>query len=633
MKIQRELFFFIFIILFSYVMTTSNSLFSFSINEDNETFAYLPNEFSKLLTEFTNTTKYSQIEKIEEILGYLPNEEQLQFYNSIDTQKIFNLSTYETNLELILQKEILALQKYITNKAKQLVEGFSCFSRMMTLYDDGKMKSSINDNIDQIIKAQQSLTECEMNYIENVFNLLIKRRGYLLEKNSSDFYTERANFIKENRNITVSYTSYAYTTEEANEIVNYFKDWSLCSMGFNNYLKIRLMELEILIGQSNNCFNNDNLNQKKENNTEVPPKFIFKNGELIGIHDGYGKRPYHKTQSNYTISNTFNNSLYGTVSSVVQIPSNWSVLLDDNLTLSKLYDVFENKNELINILKGNSNKKPFSNLHRFIIQQGTINEITYNLTNIANIEKRNVKGNLSYKSIKNESIKSTNPFIFTDYSIEYQCITDSKNFTNCLIFTLASNSLTEVYDIFFNGVSLSNIIMNSIEGCINAFNSGGKKDKEKCRGIFNEQCGRDIDKLCKISNLYETMNFYPVANKAYPSICEAPIQSSDDSSNCLDYIRKNYLLGGIAIKPSSFLTIGLLTQSYSDKQFTAKSNTIAVDKTFSTELNIKQTLNYSIKALQTVETLTNYFTLASSVSSSYKLKMELIGILLYFFVL
>ena len=124
-------------------------------------------------------------------------------------------------------------------------------------------------------------------------------------------------------------------------------------MGFNNYLKIRLMELEILIGQSNNCFNNDNLNQKKENNTEVPPKFIFKNGELIGIHDGYGKRPYHKTQSNYTISNTFNNSLYGTVSSVVQIPSNWSVLLDDNLTLSKLYDVFENKNELINILKGN----------------------------------------------------------------------------------------------------------------------------------------------------------------------------------------------------------------------------------------------------------------------------------------
>ena len=120
MEIQRELFFFIFIILFSYVMTTSNSLFSFSINEDNETFAYLPNEFSKLLTEFTNTTKYSQIEKIEEILGYLPNEEQLQFYHSIDTQKVFGLSTYETNLELILQKEILALQKYITNKSQSL---------------------------------------------------------------------------------------------------------------------------------------------------------------------------------------------------------------------------------------------------------------------------------------------------------------------------------------------------------------------------------------------------------------------------------------------------------------------------------------------------------------------------------
>ena len=64
MEIQRGLFFFILVILLSYGIT-SPSLFSFSINDDNETFGYLPNEFSKLLTEFTNTTKYSQIEKIE----------------------------------------------------------------------------------------------------------------------------------------------------------------------------------------------------------------------------------------------------------------------------------------------------------------------------------------------------------------------------------------------------------------------------------------------------------------------------------------------------------------------------------------------------------------------------------------
>ena len=244
MEIQRGLFFFILVILLSYVIT-SPSLFSFSINDDNETFGYLPNEFSKLLTEFTNTTKYSQIEKIEEILGYLPNEEQLQFYNSIDTQKIFNLPVYETNLVQILQKEIIALQMYIRNKAKQLVEGFSCFTYMIAHYGSETISSSINDKIEEIINAQQSLTECEMRYIENVFNLLIIRRGYLLEKNSSDFYTERANFIKENRNYSASYTSYAYTTKEANDIVNFFKDWSICSMGFNNYLKIRLMELEI----------------------------------------------------------------------------------------------------------------------------------------------------------------------------------------------------------------------------------------------------------------------------------------------------------------------------------------------------------------------------------------------------
>ena len=631
MEIQRGLFFFILVILLSYVIT-SPSLFSFSINDDNETFGYLPNEFSKLLTEFTNTTKYSQIEKIEEILGYLPNEEQLQFYNSIDTQKIFNLPVYETNLVQILQKEIIALQMYIRNKAKQLVEGFSCFTYMIAHYGSDTISSSINDKIEEIINAQQSLTECEMRYIENVFNLLIIRRGYLLEKNSSDFYTERANFIKENRNYSASYTSYAYTTKEANDIVNFFKDWSICSMGFNNYLKIRLMELEILIGQSNKCFSYDNLNKKVENNSEVPPKFIFKNGKLIGIHDGYGKRPFHKTQSNYTISNIFNSSLYGTFSSIVQIPSNWSDLLNENLTLSKLYENFKNKNELTNILKGTSNKKPFSNLHRFIIQQGTIID---NITNITNIEKRNVKGNLTYTVIQNESIQSTNPFIFTDYSIEYQCIMDNKNITNCLIFTLASNSLTEVYDIFFNGVSLSTIIMSSIEGCINAFNSGGKTDKEKCRGIFNEQCGRDIDKLCKVSKLYETMNFYPVANSPYPPICETPIESTDDSSHCLDYIRNNYLLGGIAIKPSSFLTIGLLTQSYSDKKYTAKSNTIAVNKTFSSGLSIDVTsLDFSINRMQKIETLKNYYRSASeSLLSSFELKIGLMCIIISFFVL
>ena len=139
------------------------------------------------------------------------------------------------------------------------------------------------------------------------------------------------------------------------------------------------------------------------------------------------------------------------------------------------------------------------------------------------------------------------------------------------IYAEAIENNKKVYSFIYNGEELETIFYQTIQSCFGVFSSGGYNDKEACRDIIKEKCGTELDYKCKKSGLYDYINSNPVSNYL-------PNECSDDNNNekCFEWIKKHFLLGSIAIKPSSLLSFSLLQQSNIENNNLNKEQNIPV---------------------------------------------------------
>ena len=118
-------------------------------------------------------------------------------------------------------------------------------------------------------------------------------------------------------------------------------------------------------------------------------------------------------------------------------------------------------------------------------------------------------------------------------------------------------------DFLDNGKSIVTAKDDIIQGCFAAYSSGGKNDKDSCRGTLTKKCGIALDHQCKLSGLYDFINEMPVSEYSLPRICMT------DANKCFNnFIDKYFLNNGIIPRGSMLFSYALIGYAESSRTFT-----------------------------------------------------------------
>ena len=244
---------------------------------------------------------------------------------------------------------------------------------------------------------------------------------------------------------------------------------------------------------------------------------------------------------------------------------------------------------LQNLLLNNEEKRPFLDLIDAILEDYTNDE--KELKKIETKFKNLIRGNMTepyiiscvrkdenflcsdYSNIslpKTETLLIKNEITLNGFSSEkIEAISYKSKF---YIYVEAIQNNKKVFSFIYNGEELERIFYQTIQSCFGVFTSGGYNDKEACRDIIKEKCGTELDYKCKKSGLYDYINSNPVSNYL-PNECS---EENFNFNKCFEWINKHFLLGSIAIKPSSLLSFSLLQQSNIENNNLNKENNIPV---------------------------------------------------------
>ena len=547
-----------------------------SVNTKNsEIFSYLPNEFPKLSAMYTiySPSQQKALQSLEKIIGYLPLADQRLLFNSLNSFSssgpVFDYSKYSsTSTNQIFQNERDALVEYINQNAKRLPKGLSCLIKVVNTFshdsfEDKELLKSIYTNIDNVIKAQNNIATCQINFMDALFNVGLQRRQYLMEivdYGNNDGLTSNNELLTDEKGdyYNVKYPLNLVPTEETPTIITEFKEFASCQQYYNHEITRNIIESEISISQLKKCFNENEYNPDagKSSDKVVISSINYHKKKVIGINEGNGTRSDQRTQTNHTLNYGFN-------------LGKTSLALNAKKQITHKYTINAEWNTIINeikptkptLLTGIESKIPFSNLHNLLITYGSPIP-TISSSCLQEIE-------LNTNNLNNCPFSSTfNPLSFpiASYTVSSPKLSLYQTNSKPLLYSEATIDGKVYYDIYYDGKSIGQEYSETSTACISSFGSGGKNDKDACRDVMKTKCGNEIDFRCKQSNLYDLLNEIPIARYSIPPACLGYVSSASNPTismqeACLNWIDDKFMLGGIIPKPSQFITYGLTAQS------------------------------------------------------------------------
>ena len=544
-----------------------------SVNTKNsEIFSYLPNEFPKLSAMYTiySPSQQKALQSLEKIIGYLPLADQRLLFNSLNSFSssgpVFDYSKYSsTSTNQIFQNERDALVEYINQNAKRLPKGLSCLIKVVNTFshdsfEDKELLKSIYTNIDNVIKAQNNIATCQINFMNELFNVGLQRRQYLMEKvyyGNNDGLTKNSELLTDEKGdyYNVKYPLNLVPPAETPTIISEFKKFASCQQYNNHEITRNIIESEISISQLKKCFNENEYNPDagKSSDKVVISSINYHKKKVIGINEGNGTRSDQRTQTNHTLNYGFN-------------LGKTSLALNAKKQITHKYTINVEWNTIINeikpsLLTGIESKIPFSNLHNLLITYGSPIP-TISSSCLQEIE-------LNTNNLNNCPFSSTfNPLSFpiASYTVSSPRLSLYQTNSKPLLYSEATIDGKVYYDIYYDGKSIGQEYSETSTACISSFGSGGKNDKDACRDVMKTKCGNEIDFRCKQSNLYDLLNEIPIASYSIPPACLGYVSSASNPTiskeeACLNWIDDKFMLGGIIPKPSQFITYGLTAQS------------------------------------------------------------------------
>ena len=540
-----------------------------SVNTKNsEIFSYLPNEFPKLSAMYTiySPSQQKALQSLEKIIGYLPLADQRLLFNSLNSfdssNPVFDYSKYSsTSTNQIFQNERDALVEYINQNAKRLPKGLSCLIKVVNTFshdsfEDKELLKSIYTNIDNVIKAQNNIATCQINFMNELFNVGLQRRQYLMETvyyGNNDGLTKNSELLTDEKGdyYNVKYPLNGLTPTST--IISKFKEFASCQQYYNHEITRNIIESEISISQLKKCFNENEYNPDagKSSDKVVISSINYHKKKVIGINEGNGTRSDQRTQTNHTLNYGFN-------------LGKTSLALNAKKQITHKYTINAEWNTIINeidssLLTGIESKIPFSNLHNLItngsptptISSSCLQEIELNTNNLKSCQ---------------DTFSTFDSFSISSYTVSSSRLSLYQTNSKPLLYSEATIDGKVYYDIYYDGKSIGQEYSETSTACISSFGSGGKNDKDACRDVMKTKCGNEIDFRCKQSNLYDLLNEIPIASYSIPPACLGYVSSANNPTKaeqeaCLNWIDDKFMLGGIIPKPSQFITYGLTAQS------------------------------------------------------------------------
>ena len=358
-----------------------------SVNTKNsEIFSYLPNEFPKLSAMYTiySPSQQKALQSLEKIIGCLPLADQRLLFNLLNSFSssgpVFDYSKYSsTSTNQIFQNERDALVEYINQNAKRLPKGLSCLIKVVNTFshdsfEDKELLKSIYTNIDNVIKAQNNIATCQINFMNELFNVGLQRRQYLMETvyyGNNDGLTTNSELLTDEKGdyYNVKYPLNGLTPTST--IISKFKEFASCQQYYNHEITRNILESEISISQLKKCFNENEYNPDagKSSDKVVISSINYHKKKVIGINEGNGTRSDQRTQTNHTLNYGFN-------------LGKTSLALNAKKQITHKYTINAEWNTIINeikptkptLLTGIESKIPFSNLHILLITYGSPTE-------------------------------------------------------------------------------------------------------------------------------------------------------------------------------------------------------------------------------------------------------------------
>ena len=598
-----------------------------SIDDDSlDDYYALPNEFPELISTIStySTDKKLRIEKIRKLIGYLPFPEQRLLLTQTNTEKdyLFNYDTFYIHYYNLIndkdetidiyQKEIESISKYVENYEKTLSIGLGCLKSVTQKFGyktqfNIEMTNRIYENINIILKAQEKSNKCTAKFIHDLQTILVKRRKYLFTLKLSEIKVNNSDLGYLNQNndnfcynddgeiISVNFPNNENDSDK-NLIINSFKEYAKCKEDFNQILLSYAMDSEISITQMDGCLDFSKINENAGNSSLFidEPNIVYKNDrKQIGINNISLIRSDQRTSNGYLLNFGFgfgntsreNKTFPYPVGFYEKINKIFNILKED---FHKEIIIEDDKPTILyhlqNLLLNNEEKRPFKDLIKEILENFENKEILNKFNELINNKmkdpyviscKYHDKDLFSCYDYSDFSLPETSLNLVkkdnTFYKFSSEIIEAIRYKSKYYIYAEAIENNKKVYSFIYNGEELETIFYQTIQSCFGVFSSGGYNDKEACRDIIKEKCGTELDYKCKKSGLYDYINSNPVSNYL-------PNECSDDNNNekCFEWIKKHFLLGSIAIKPSSLLSFSLLQQSNIENNNLNKEQNIPV---------------------------------------------------------
>ena len=611
----------IFVILNFLIYSSRKTLYipGVTINSaNNEKYYGLPNEVPALSSIFEkiktlNATKYEIIQSLSNIIGLFPLPEQYALYksviSSIDDEKLFNDEEYNNLMKEYFNKQIESLNEYLTEEENRKILSLGAIKKVMAQFgfnsfDDENITIKIEENINEILKAQKTFDICENKFLNDLFGVFKLRRNFLFDINMNNYNKNDENvdneikFLRdENKNYTIK--GFYYNNAQSKMIIDSFKTFAFCHHYYNNILNYNAILTQIYIGQLDKCSEVEETNEFSGNSSnKVTKTEEFKGDNKIGVNVYDNVRYDRKTLNNYYLNYGFRlGKEYKKIDKSdkpyrFNISYEWETKIQ-NITkiINEIEDTHINKNEfddLIYFLVDNDDDdkdyRPFVNLARFLVDTILINDSSkikldkeilqfyeqnltldnkYNdeLIYIAN-DKEDIYDNKQNIFSEKEDNKRKNNDYFDSYKI-FIYITNSNEKLMIVEATDKDNVNKKYFDLYLNGESYATTFYNTITACFAAFSSLGKDDKDACRGVLTKKCGRELDYRCKESGFYDVILQNPVADNILPQNCLEINNNEYNDNACLKWLEVYLIKNGLIIKPSAMGSFSLLMQSAS----------------------------------------------------------------------
>ena len=577
----------------------------------NEQYYGLPNEIPALSSIFEkikiiNPSKYEAIQSLSNIIGLFPLSEQYALYKSliknINDNKLFNENEYKKFMEeqKFFNKQTESLNNYTTEEENRKILSLGAIKKVMAKFgfnslDDKNITIKIENNINEILNAQILLDNCENDFLNNIFDIFFKRRDFLFDIDMTNYNINDGNekFIRdENKNYTIK--GFNYEKPQAENIIEYFKNFSFCHHLYNNILNYNAILSQLYIGQLDKCSNEDEINEYAGNSSnKVPYDEIFKGDNKIGVNVYDNVRYDSKTLNNYFLNYGFglgttfkkidktDNNYRFNISNLWENEFNKIIKEIDEINTIDIENEFE---DLLNFLKNEISSYeyiPFVNLARYIIDTTFANDGSkikldkiflqgyeenktvdnkYNKKYILISENnKNLSDFFGEEVILNE-YASKKDFAFESYKIFFYITNSNK----ILMIAKGQYNNKNYFDLYLEGESYATFFYNKTTACFAAFSSLGKNDKDACRGVLTKKCGRELDYRCKESGFYDVILQNPVSDNILPQNClEIKNDTEYNNNACLKWLEVYLIKNGLIIKPSALGSFSLLMQSSS----------------------------------------------------------------------